>query len=90
MKIIELKAADNGGHRNLSIDGIIEIFEGWARIPDGMKLENFPFGEATAEEIGGVMTVTNWKPGVMPAPAPKPEPEPSAEEITDILLGVNE
>ena len=41
-----------------------------------MVCENFPFGEVTAAEIGGVMTVTSWIPGTMPEPEPVPEPEP--------------
>lgn len=90
MKAIEIKASDNGGHRNQTSDTPFPLLDGWALVPDGMELVNFPFGEVTAEEIDGVMTVTDWKPGVMPEPEPEPEPEPTAEELLDILLGVTE
>ena len=91
MKIIELKTLENGGHRNLVCD-LKSIPDGWAVIPDYMETKNFPFGEVTAEEVDGVMTVTSWTPGVIPEPEPVPEikPEPTAEELLDILLGVTE
>lgn len=79
MKIIEIAALSNGAHRNQS--GSFRVVPaGWAVIPDGMTLESFPFGEITAEEIDGVMTVTSWVPGVMPEPEPEPEPEPTEME----------
>ena len=74
MKIVEIAALPNGAHRNQT-GGVLRLPEGWAVIPDGMVCTNFPFGEIEAEEIGGVMTVTKWTPGVMPEPAPEPEPE---------------
>ena len=86
---MEIKALSNGAHRNQN-GNFDNLPEGWALIPDNMELENFPFGEVTAEEVDGVMTVTNWTPGVVPEPQPEPEPEPSAEELLDILLGVTE
>ena len=58
MKIIEIIALDNGAHRNQTSDiEFVSIPDGWAVIPDDMECENFPFGEVTAEEIDGVMTV---------------------------------
>ena len=39
-----------------------------------MICENFPFGEVEAVEIDGVMTVTKWTPGTLPAPI---EPTPA-------------
>lgn len=90
MKALEIKALENGAHRNQTSDTLFPLLDGWALVPENMELENFPFGEVTAEEINGVMIVTDWKPGVMPEPVPVPEPEPTAEEITDILLGVTE
>lgn len=90
MKLMEIAALDNGAHRNQTIDSLSVIPEGWAVIPDDMECENFPFGEVTAEEIEGVMTVTSWTPGVMPEPEPEAEPEPTADELMDILLGVEE
>lgn len=92
MKIIEIKALENGGHRNQTCDFNI-IPEGWAVVPDNMETPNFPFGDVTAEEIDGVMTVVKWTAGTMPEPEPLPEPE---TELTTndmamaILEGVNE
>lgn len=65
MRIIEIKALKNGAHRNQMGDFAF-LPEGYAVIPPDMKTENFPFGEVTAEEINGVMTVTKWIPGTMP------------------------
>lgn len=59
MKIIEIKALDNGAHRNQ--EGVFfEIPpEGWAVIPDDMETPNFPFGEieTTEETVTEVETV---------------------------------
>ena len=77
MRAIEIAALSNGAHRNQT--GLDALPDGWAVIPDDMVCENFPFGEVTAAEIDGVMTVTSWIPGTMsePEPAPEPDPEPS-------------
>lgn len=75
MRAIEITALSNGAHRNQ--DGIDVLHDGWAVIPDDMVCENFPFGELTAEELDGLMTVTSWIPGTMPEPEPAPDPEPS-------------
>ena len=75
--IVEIVALENGAHRNQTNHGFIP--DGWAVIPDDMECENFPFGEVTAEEIDGVMTVTNWVAGVIPEPEPMPEPDPVVE-----------
>ena len=75
MTIIEIKALDNGAHNNQTTNAAIPIPDGWAIIPDDMVCENFPFGEVTAAEVDGVMTVTKWIPGVMPEPEPEVEPE---------------
>ena len=89
MRIVEIKALDNGAHNNQTIDGVFTVIpDGYAVIPDDMICENFPFGEVKAEEINGVMTVTEWIAGELPEPEPIPEPEPTAEELLDILLGV--
>ena len=74
MRAIEIAALSNGAHRNQT--GLDVLPDGWAVIPDDMVCENFPFGEVTAAEIDGVMTVTSWIPGTMPEPESKPEPEP--------------
>ena len=91
MRIIEIAALDNGAHRNQS-GQLSKVPDGWAMIPDGMELENFPFGEVTAEEIEQVMTVTGWAPGVLPEPEPEPavEKEPTTKEILNAMLGVTE
>ena len=93
MKIIEILALSNGSHRNQTGDNLF-IPEGWAVIPDDMETPNFPFGEVSAREIDGTMTVTTWIPGVIPEPTPTPEPEvdsePTTEELLNIILGVTE
>lgn len=77
MKILEIASLSNGAHRNQTIlGGLSKIPEGWAVVPGDMALENFPFGEVTAEEVNGVLTVTGWIPGTLPEPEPTPEPEP--------------
>lgn len=81
MRLVEIAALENGAHRNQTIDIPTVIPTGWAVIPDGMETENFPFGEVTAEETGGVMTVTNWTPGTIPEPGPAPVLPPSNEEL---------
>ena len=73
MTIIEISALDNGAHRHQS-GTTYTIPDGWAVIPDWMGTENFPFGDVTAEEINGVMTVTSWTPGTIPDPGPGQEP----------------
>lgn len=74
MYMIEIIALDNGAHNNHTYHGVLP--EGWAVIREDIsELENFPFGEVTAEEIDGLMTVTSWTPGEMPEPEPAPEPE---------------
>lgn len=78
MKIIEIKKFENGAHRN-QIGDFDNIPEGFAVVPDDMELENFPFGEVTAEEVNGVLTVTGWIPGTIPV-APEPEKPITMEE----------
>ena len=66
MNIIEIKALENGAHRNQSSNSILLVPEGWAVIPDGMETPNFPFGDITTEKVDGVMTVTSWTAGIIP------------------------
>lgn len=74
MHVIEIEANELGGHNNQSYNGVLP--DGWALIREDVStLENFPFGEVTAEEVNGVMTMTSWTPGEMPEPEPIPEPE---------------
>lgn len=86
MRIIEIEARENGSHRNQEGD-LSFVPEGCAVIPEGMETPNFPFGEVTAEEIDGVMTVTKWVAGDIPEPEPEPEPEPTAEDMLNALVG---
>ena len=79
MRIIEIIALDNGAHRNQT-GSFSTVPEGWAVIPASMDTPNFPFGEVVAEEIDGVMTVTSWVAGEMPAPEPAPAEEPTEME----------
>lgn len=44
----------------------------------------------TEQEPYTIMTATSMTEGVMPELPPEPEPEPTADELMDILLGVNE
>lgn len=99
MKIIEIKALDNGAHNNQTIYNVdpskFPIPEGWAVIPEDMVIpDTFPFVDITAKD--GV--VTSMIAGTMPEPEPKMEPEPSQLDIleaqvtytammTDTLLG---
>ncbi len=97
MQMLEIKALENGAHNNQTYHGVLP--DGWAVIPNGMTLENFPFGEVEAEEINGVMTVTKWTPGTMPEPEPEVASEPTQMDrieaqvaytamMTDTLLEV--
>lgn len=90
MQMIEKAALENGAHRNQTYHGTLPA--GWAIIPEDMELpETFPFVEIEAEELDGVLTVTNMTAGVLPDPVEPTAPterEPSAEEILDAMLGV--
>jgi len=93
MTIIEITALPNGAHRNQTCSGEVNLPEGWGVIPGELELENFPFGEVTAEEVDGVMTVTSWVPGVMPESEPAEEPAAGltdAELAAALLDGINE
>lgn len=84
MTIIEISALDNGAHRNQS-GNMQTVPDGWAVIPESMETKNFPFGNATAEEINGVMTVTSWTPGEIPEPGPEPGPVKSVgDRVTEL------
>ena len=90
MRLVEVNKLDNGAHRNQA-GNFSKVPEGWAVIPEDMELENFPFGEVTAEEINGVLTVTNWVAGEIPeVESLEPPIGTTAEELLNIILGVNE
>ncbi len=87
MTMIEIATLDNGAHRNQTATATVP--EGWAVIPSDMETPNFPFGEVTAEEINGVMTVTSWTAGELPPVEPPTPVEATADELLNILLGGN-
>lgn len=79
MRMLKITAFDNGAHANQSYQGVLP--EGWAIIPDGMQTPNFPFGEVTAAEIDGVMTVTDWTAGIIPETDPEKSAPTAAEQL---------
>lgn len=88
MRIIEIKARENGSHRNQSHSG--RLPRGWAVVPEGMELENFPFGTPVIKAVGGVLTVTGWTPGTMPAKpleetAARPDLAERVQELEEAL-----
>lgn len=89
MRIIEITALSNGGHRNQT-GTLSTIPSGWAVIPDDMETPNFPFGDITVDETHTPPVVTSWTPLPIPEPEPEPDPEPTADEVLNALLGVNE
>lgn len=78
MRMIEIAALSNGAHRNQDYHDFLP--DGWAVVPDGLKCENFPFGDVIVEEIDGLVTVTKWTPLPMPEPEPEQETEPTELE----------
>lgn len=88
MRIIEINTLGNGAHRNQSGADILP--DGWAVIPDAMELENFPFGEVTAEEVDGVLTVTAWVAGTIPDPEPTEEEPTTDERVTALEVQLAE
>lgn len=66
LRIVEIKALPDGGHKSQGYHG--EVLAGYALIPEDMDTPNFPYGEVEASEVDGVMTVTKWVPGEVPAP----------------------
>lgn len=63
MKLIEIKALENGAHRNQTCSSMFEPPEGWAVIPDDMEIpDTFPF--VHIEVVDGV--VTSMTAGIVP------------------------
>lgn len=87
MRIVEIKELENGAHSDQVINGVLHnIPDGWAVVPDGMELENFPFGTLKAQDDDGVMVVVEWIPGIIPEPEPTPdEPDEPAPTVWDEL-----
>lgn len=86
MQMLEIKALENGAHNNHTFHGFLP--EGWALIPDGMVLENFPFGEVDVKRVDGIMMVSKWTPGEIPET--EEHTEASADDVLNVLLGVDE
>ncbi len=85
MRLTEIAPLANGAHNNYTIDRHVPVPEGWAVIPEDMVCENFPYGDLTAEDIDGVMTVTSWVPGEVPEPPEPPPPMPTLDErVTEL------
>lgn len=77
MVIIEIKALENGAHRNQAVMGAVPPPDGWAVIPENMEIpETFPF--INVETADGVVTAMTA--GTVPEPQPEPEPEPTVDE----------
>lgn len=77
MRIIEVKALDNGAHMNQTFHGVLPT--GWAVVPDDLDTPNYPFGTVEVEEIDGRMTVTKWVATDVPTPK-TPTPSELREE----------
>lgn len=84
MRIIEIKALENGSHRNQT-GNFKTIPEGWAVIPDDMETPNFPFGEVEARKKNGVKTVTKWVAGTIPEVEDPEVPVSKTERLIEAL-----
>lgn len=81
MRLIEIVAHENGGHRNQTINTIIPVPEGWAVIPDEMELpSSYPYVDIEVED--GVVTAMTAGVRPIPKPIPDPEPIPDTDEVT--------
>ena len=96
MKIIEVEALPNFGHRNQTGE-FDNIPRGYAVIPDDLETPNFPFGEFETQKIDGVLTVINWTPHDMPEQEEVPDPISIDERVSalenamlELILGGNE
>lgn len=76
MRIVEIAAQSNGGHRNQTSNGTT-VPAGWAIVPAGLDTPNFPFGNITVDEQTPPVVLT-WEP--LPIPEPEPEPEPDVPD----------
>ena len=76
MKIIEIRALDNGAHRNQTTTSTT-IPTGWAEIPADVSIpETFPFVDVVTS--GG--KIVSLRAREVPAPEPEPEPNPTETE----------
>ena len=81
MRIIEIKANENGGHDNQTIFGSVSIPDGWAVIPEDMEVNNFPFGNIETEVIDEVATVTKWEAIEIPKSEDTPKTADKFEQL---------
>ena len=66
MKLIKIVAEENGYHDNISTDNMVSIADGWAVIPDSIRIpHSFPVVDITVEGN----TVTSMTAGIVPEPA---------------------
>ena len=87
MNFIKIESLENGAHENRNYPWEETVPEGWALIPEGMKVpDTYPFVSVRAEEVDGVMTVTEMTAGTMPDPVP---PEPTIPEQVAALQEQN-
>lgn len=77
MRMLEVKAQDNGAHNNQTFHGILP--DGWAVIPADMETPNFPFGDVEVAEVDRVMTVTKWTAEEIPEPVERTPAEKREE-----------
>ena len=80
MNIIEIIPLENGGHRNQTVNGNINVPEGWAVIPEDMAIPStFPFVHLTVDN----QVVVAMSEGTMPEVEPEQEQEPSQLDIIE-------
>lgn len=61
MRVIELKAMENGSHRNQGGDFDIPLLPGWAIVSEGLEIPaTFPFVKNLVQDESGV--VVGWEP----------------------------
>lgn len=66
MKIIEIIPLPNGAHRNQTIGISVRTPAGWAVVPDGLEMENYPFGDIEVDYTQNLPIVTKWTPIDLP------------------------
>lgn len=77
MKIIEIEAFSNGGHRNQE-GNFRTVPDGWAVIPEDMVIPaTYPFVNIAVEN--GI--VTEITAGTVPEPEPEPEAPKTVQDI---------
>jgi len=87
MKIIEIAAQSNGGHRNMTVANLSYLPVGWAKIPEDMEIpETFPFVDVEAKN--GVVTAMTA--GTVPDPDPEAEPSEGTGNTEEIEAALDE